>query len=197
MFITLPQYLLLFLVVFLVYLTGKTIIFHKKFHINPVQFSHYKEKVQFCAWIGLMMVLVVYGVLIVLMFLGKNMGEEWVILDTAWINFLGMAFSVMGFVMMVMAHAHMGEEWRMGVDRGGKINLVQERLFSISRNPVYLAILLQTGGLFLLMKIPAALVLWLVLLLFMRVVIRTEERFLEEIFGREYGDYKKRVRRFL
>ena len=144
-----------------------------------------------------MMVLVVYGVLIVLMFLGKNMGEEWVILDTAWINFLGMAFSVMGFVMMVMAHAHMGEEWRMGVDRGGKINLVQERLFSISRNPVYLAILLQTGGLFLLMKIPAALVLWLVLLMFMRVVIRTEERFLEEIFGREYGDYKKRVRRFL
>ncbi len=196
--LTIPQYLLLFLMVFVVYLTGKTIVFQRKFKVNPVEFVDVKEKVQFLAWMGLMGVLVLYGVLIVVLFMGKYVGG--MIegdLQSVGVNLGGMLLTVGGFVMMVMAHAHMGKEWRMGFNREGKVRLVQERLFSISRNPVYVAILLQTLGLFLLMKVVAALWLWVVLLLFMIVVIRTEERFLVEKFGEEYISYTKRVRRFL
>ncbi len=195
--LSLQSYLLFFLVVFVAYLTGKTIVFHRKFKINPVEFSNLKEKVQFCAWMGLMVVLVIYGVLVILMFAGKNVGGGIEGLNNVWVHLVGMALTVGGFVMMVAAHAHMGKEWRMGFDREGNVRLVTTRLFSLSRNPVYVAIVLQTLGIGLLMNVVVAFELWGVLLLFMIVVIRTEERFLKEKFGEEYLRYKKRVRRFL
>lgn len=194
--LTIAEYLLLFLIVYVVYLLGKTILFQRKLKVNPVKFLDYKNKIQFSAWLGLILVQIIYGVVIIMMYLGKT-GETISFLQQWYYNLLGVMVTVTGLVMMMLAHAQMGKEWRMGFDHGGKIRLVQEGLFGFSRNPVYLATLMQALGMSLLIKTFAGWLLFLVLCLFFIVIIRTEERFLEGVFGEEYCAYKQKVRRFI
>lgn len=67
-----------------------------------------------------------------------------------------------------------------------------------SRNPMYVGMVLMLGGLALAL---GSLAPWAVVTLFPRVVsarfIRAEERLLEETFGEDYRDYRRRVRRWL
>lgn len=76
--------------------------------------------------------------------------------------------------------------------------IVCEGSFRFSRNPMYLALLLLSGG--------AAIVtgsVWLVLallilfILLKRFAIIPEEKYLADKFGKEYLDYKASVRRWL
>jgi protein-S-isoprenylcysteine O-methyltransferase Ste14 len=70
--------------------------------------------------------------------------------------------------------------------------------FRISRNPIYLSLtMLYTGIAMLVNTLWPMLFLPLVLLLINRVVIDREERYLERKFGRQYVDYKARVRRWI
>jgi protein-S-isoprenylcysteine O-methyltransferase Ste14 len=70
--------------------------------------------------------------------------------------------------------------------------------YHFSRNPLYIVLTLA--------QVTAAVwldILWVLLLtplsviVISRYAIRREERYLEKLFGREYLDYKKRVRRWL
>ena len=76
--------------------------------------------------------------------------------------------------------------------------IVSEGSFRFSRNPMYLALLLLSGG--------AAIVtgsVWLVLALLIlfvsleRFAIRPEEKYLTDKFGKNYLNYKASVRRWL
>lgn len=70
--------------------------------------------------------------------------------------------------------------------------------YRFSRNPIYLAMMLFGAGFGV-----ATSNLWIILttafsgLLFHFFVILPEERYLEDKFGPEYGDYKKAVRRWI
>jgi protein-S-isoprenylcysteine O-methyltransferase Ste14 len=70
--------------------------------------------------------------------------------------------------------------------------------YGLTRNPMYLGLVLVTAGLGLVLNS-----MWLVLiavpvlLLLRNLVILHEERYLEEKFGDTYRDYTKRVRRWL
>jgi protein-S-isoprenylcysteine O-methyltransferase Ste14 len=76
--------------------------------------------------------------------------------------------------------------------------LVTGGLYRITRNPMYLGMLLILVGVALmfgtvstLLPIPAF--VWVI----QRNFIRGEERFLEDLFGEEYLGYKRQVRRWL
>ncbi|HEY3488423.1 MAG TPA: isoprenylcysteine carboxylmethyltransferase family protein [Gammaproteobacteria bacterium] len=76
--------------------------------------------------------------------------------------------------------------------------LVTDGLYNITRNPMYLGMILVLGGAALLFGslsawIPVPLFYWIINTNF----IRGEERFLEEIFGEQYMQYKRKVRRWL
>lgn len=77
-------------------------------------------------------------------------------------------------------------------------SLVTSGVFAFTRNPLYLSLLLCVAGLALMTDIlwfiGASIALGLVL---DRVVIKREERVLEETFGNEYITYKNHVRRWL
>jgi protein-S-isoprenylcysteine O-methyltransferase Ste14 len=67
-----------------------------------------------------------------------------------------------------------------------------------TRNPMYLAMTLVYTGTTLLFELTWALFLLpLVLLALTALVVRKEERYLEEKFGEDYVAYKERVRRWL
>ena len=76
--------------------------------------------------------------------------------------------------------------------------LVVEGPYRISRNPMYLGMAaLYVGLAFLFGLMWALLLLPLVLVAVDRLVIAREEPYLERTFGRDYVDYKQRVRRWI
>jgi protein-S-isoprenylcysteine O-methyltransferase Ste14 len=76
--------------------------------------------------------------------------------------------------------------------------LVTDGLYRFTRNPMYLGLVLSLVGVAILLGSLSA---WLPVPIFVWILqtqfINGEERFLEEIFGARYLEYKKRVRRWL
>ena len=76
--------------------------------------------------------------------------------------------------------------------------LLTEGPFQLSRNPMYLGMVVQYVGLALLFNSLWAIVLLpLALVIVHLTVIKREERYLEQKFGEEYRAYKARVRRWI
>ena len=76
--------------------------------------------------------------------------------------------------------------------------LVDSWPYSMSRNPIYLALAIVYVGISLFFDtLWPFLLLPLVLIVIQRGVIDREERYLEGKFGGDYIDYKMRVRRWL
>lgn len=69
--------------------------------------------------------------------------------------------------------------------------------FGHTRNPLYLALLFLYAGLGLLFNSTWFFLLLPLLFLFLNHVAAQEERYLSAQFGREYQDYRDRVRRWL
>lgn len=81
---------------------------------------------------------------------------------------------------------------------GSASRLVTGGPFRISRNPMYLSLVLAYAGIALMLDLPWALALLPVpALLAQRVQIPFEEARMARLFGREYLDYRSRVRRWL
>lgn len=76
--------------------------------------------------------------------------------------------------------------------------LIKNSVFSLSRNPVYLALILSESGLAFVFDsiwiLVAVGMLWIVLDI---VIVRPEEKVLENTFKHEYENYKKITRRWL
>jgi protein-S-isoprenylcysteine O-methyltransferase Ste14 len=77
-------------------------------------------------------------------------------------------------------------------------SLVSGGVYRITRNPMYLGLLLVLLGWAVSLSNPLALLLVPVFVLYInRFQINPEERALSSLFGREYAAYKKRVCRWL
>ncbi len=76
--------------------------------------------------------------------------------------------------------------------------IVSDGIFRFSRNPIYLAYtLFYLGAAFLFGSLWMLALLVPVLLVMRYSVIAREEKYLENKFGAEYGDYKRRARRWI
>lgn len=76
--------------------------------------------------------------------------------------------------------------------------LVTDGLYRFTRNPMYLGMLSFLAGLAVFLGsvsalVPVVLFAWII----DRQFIRNEEKFLAELFGAEYREYRQRVRRWL
>ncbi len=76
--------------------------------------------------------------------------------------------------------------------------LVTSGVYSYTRNPMYLSLVLVLVGMATwLGSIATWLVIPLFILLITRIFIRTEEKMLAETFGSDYEEYRVRVRRWI
>ncbi|MCG3728228.1 methyltransferase family protein [Vibrio cincinnatiensis] len=76
--------------------------------------------------------------------------------------------------------------------------VVDTGIFRVSRNPMYLALLLLIFGVAYWHQNGVSLLVVIWFILYMnRFQIQPEERVLERVFGRDYIDYKSRVRRWI
>lgn len=110
---------------------------------------------------------------------------------------IGWGLLILSLIIVWVAQSQMANSWRIGIDEKNKTKLVTKGLFSISRNPIFLGIMIANIGLFLV--IPNAFTLLIISLstISINTQIRLEEEFLKREFGNDYLDYTKKTRRWI
>ncbi len=98
---------------------------------------------------------------------------------------------------MVRAQLDLGAAWRIGVDRGTSPGLVTRGLYALSRNPIYVGMLIGLLGFTLMIPTPLSLITLAGSAIGIRQQVLGEEIFLRRTYGAEYLAYAHRVGRFL
>ncbi len=118
-------------------------------------------------------------------------------LDLSELKYAGVAVMVIAFVLIFLAQHQMRNSWRFGIDAETKTQLITKGIFSLSRNPIYLGMLVMVLGFFFVLPAAATLLLLALTYVLLQVQVRLEEEFLSKMQGQEYLDYMKKVRRWI
>lgn len=118
-------------------------------------------------------------------------------LDHDWLQWIGVALLVSSLVWTAAAQMHMGTSWRIGIDKTNRTELIDNGLFRVSRNPIFLGMRVALLGFFL--AIPNAITLLTLVLgdVLMQIQVRLEEEYLSDLHGEEYVSYRSKVRRWI
>ena len=91
----------------------------------------------------------------------------------------------------------MGSSWRIGIDEKNKTRLVVGGVFKLSRNPIYLGVIITLFSLFLVLPNLVNLVILLATITTISMQVKLEEEYLKKIYGEEYLSYIERTPRWL
>ncbi|MFX1514308.1 MAG: methyltransferase family protein [Promethearchaeota archaeon] len=118
------------------------------------------------------------------------------------LNLGGLLVIVLGFILVIWANYTLLFVGKIGLKAREPFHvpstLVVDGPYKFSRNPLYLAVVMITFGLAILVGSLSILIISVALFfIFGTWFIRWEEKKLEEAFGEEYREYKNQVRRWL
>lgn len=192
----LPLFLLAYLVITFILPSVRV---YKKTGINPVTFGKSDNAHDYIGTI--MKVLTGLLVIAVLLFALSANTYKYLnpifFLQIDWLKYTGLIIIHASLIWIVIAQHHMKQSWRIGIDEKNKTELITNGLFGISRNPIFLGMIISTIGIFLI--IPDTLTFFVVVTSYIviQIQIRLEEEFLIKQHGTVYTAYKERVRRLL
>src|SRR4026208_1072704 len=170
----------------------RSFIVWKRTGVNPIVFKGSDDAHDFIGRIFKLLFGLIVGVVIVYSFWSSVyvylMPIEW--FEYAGLRLTGIVLLLSSLAWTVIAQAQMGESWRIGIDQTHRTSLVQRGVFSRSRNPIFLGMMLTLFGLFLV--IPNALTLFTFGLgvVLIQIQVRLEEEFLARRHGEEYTLYR-------
>lgn len=118
-------------------------------------------------------------------------------LELASITYSGFILIHLALIWIVIAQLQMDNSWRIGIDDSAKTELKTNGLFSISRNPVFLGMLVTLLGIFLIMPNAVTLLTLVTSTLLFQVQVRLEEEHLKKVQGIAYLEYCKKVKRWI
>ena len=101
----------------------------------------------------------------------------------------GLCLFIAGLVLYFVSIIHFSKPGKNGVNSSG--------LYSISRNPMYVAFFLYFSGCCLLTRSWLLLTVLLVFQISVHFLIISEERWCKDQFGLSYSEYMKKVRRYI
>lgn len=114
------------------------------------------------------------------------------------LRWIGGAIALAGLILVLAAQATMGASWRIGVDQAEVTDLVTAGLFSVTRNPIFLGMLMFWLGMAVLVPSALSLVALVVALLAVEAQVRlVEEPYLIKTHGAAYLAYASRTGRLL
>ena len=188
-----------FIIYFLLLFVIRSLLLWKRTGINPLAFDKSDDAHGFNGRVFVLISIlefIVIGLYAFRMDWYEYLLPFWYLEDHA-LKIIGWGFLVLSLIIIWIAQSQMANSWRIGIDEKNKTALKTSGLFSVSRNPIFLGIMIANIGLFLI--IPNAFTLLIISLTFVTIntQIRLEEEFLKRQFGQEYIDYSKRVRRWL
>jgi protein-S-isoprenylcysteine O-methyltransferase Ste14 len=139
------------------------------------------------------------GVVMLLAFAAN--AKDWlgvyVPLQQPMVEMLGWVLLVFSLLWMLLAQAQMGLSWRVGIDTQNATALVSKGLFSVSRNPIFLAMRLNLLGFLGVAPSAATFAICVAGEILMQVQVRLEEEHLHRLHGSDYSRYCAAVPRWL
>jgi len=194
------MYLFIFLIVyfFLVFFL-RSFLLWKKTKINPITFTKgddahgYNGKV--FSLISLLE-LVIISIYAFAPSIHKYLLPFWY-LEYDNLKWIGWGLLILSLCIVWLAQSNMRESWRIGIDEENKTQLITKGFFSVSRNPIFLGIIIANLGLFFVLPNAFTLLIFSLSTISVNTQIRLEEEFLMKQFGDEYKQYQKKVRRWV
>ena len=113
------------------------------------------------------------------------------------VKILGVLVASVGILIFVLAFFSFGDSWRIGIDRKTAGQLVTGGIFSVSRNPIYVAFDLLFIAIFLMNGTWFFLIFALLAILAVHSQTLREEKFLAQCYGEAYKQYRKKTPRYL
>lgn len=113
------------------------------------------------------------------------------------VRLTGLGLAIGGQALTLFARGDMGRRWRIGVPEVAPDALVTTGLFGLSRNPVFVGMLMMAAGLAVAVPSPAVIACAVAFWIACEIQVRDEERFLQHSFGPAYADYRSAVRRWI
>ncbi len=113
------------------------------------------------------------------------------------LNLAGWIMLHVSVLVIIIAQWQMSTSWRIGIDEKHKTELVTSGLFRISRNPIFMGLLMTLCGVFLIKPSAVTLLVACLSWTVIQVQVRLEEEHLEQTNGSIYLNYKKKVRRWI
>ena len=119
------------------------------------------------------------------------------VLENQNLKYIGIGIMVIALIWTIIAQNNMKESWRIGIDTETKTELITNGLFGISRNPIFLGMILSLVGLFFLTPNAWTLLFLILGYVLLQIQIRLEEEFLTKQHREKYLEYKEKVRRLI
>lgn len=193
-------YVLLMIILLIISLVIRYIVYVRMTNKNPIVvgkgktgFAKYREELSVFA-------LDLALIFVILFCLYKSLDGYFPfvrILNLFTFKILGSLTIMVGYIFILIAIIQMGKSWRIGIDVKTKDALITKGIFFISRNPIFMGIILYFAGIFLIFPN------WIFgLILFLTILglhwqIIEEERFLKVRYGKGYEVYSIQTGRYL
>lgn len=193
------MYLFLYFIIyfFLVFLL-RSFLLWKKTKINPLTFNKGDDAHEYNGKVFGIISLVELIVVSIYAFIPswhKFLLPFWY-LDNEILVYVGWALLIISLAFVWFAQSNMRESWRIGIDEENKSELITDGLFSLSRNPIFLGIMIANIGLFLVLPNAFTLLIIALSTVSINTQIRLEEEFLKKEFGLKYTHYQSKVNRW-
>jgi protein-S-isoprenylcysteine O-methyltransferase Ste14 len=119
---------------------------------------------------------------------------EW--LEIYILKYSGFVIIHLTLIWIIVAQVQMSNSWRVGIDHSAKTDLKTNGLFSVSRNPVFLGMLITLAGIFLIFPNAITLLVLVSSTLLFQVQVRLEEEYLYVTHGENYLKYCQKTGRW-
>jgi protein-S-isoprenylcysteine O-methyltransferase Ste14 len=194
--IYLPIYLMLYLLLAFVIPTYKT---YKATGINPITFGKADNAHDYIGFVMKILIGLLFAT--ILLFSFGNTAYQYcapiLFLENNILKIIGLILIHISLLWIAIAQYQMSTSWRIGIDETNKTDLVTKGIFSISRNPIFLGMIISVFGIFLILPNTLSFFTAAATYFIIQIQIRLEEAFLEGQHGEKYSDYKKGTRRLI
>ncbi|MDD2285426.1 MAG: isoprenylcysteine carboxylmethyltransferase family protein [Paludibacter sp.] len=194
------MYLFVFYCIFLVALfVIPSYLTYKRTGINPFKFSEEETAINYVGKAYKVISAIAFITIAINAFMPSLMPILTSIesLKSEYLVWIGYGLLHLSFITIFIAQRNMANEWRIGIDNENKVNLITNGLFGISRNPIFLGVIIVFIGLFLIIPNVVTAVVLVSGIIVIQVQVRLEEEFLIASLGGEYKEYMAKVKRWL
>ena len=192
----LPIYLIAYIVAAFVW---RSYAVWKRTGVNPVVFKGSDSAHDFIGRLFKALFAVIVALVVIYAFIPSAYQYVMPIhsLERTSVRLTGFILLLVSLMWTVVAQAQMGNSWRIGIDTEHRTKLVQTGVFRLSRNPIFVGMIVTLLGLFLIIPNVGTLITLMVGMILIGIQVRLEEEYLARTHADKYIDYRRNVRRWI